>query len=353
MKKNALLAVARLPGFLNHNTLQPKKVINRNRLMEDYRRGRIRLRGGPAVLQIEVTNRCTMRCPMCPHKHMTRPPVDMDVELFRKIIDENRDTAEIAILHLMGEPLLNASLPDMIRYCGEAGIHTVISSNASLLNEKRSEEIIDSGLDIIILSLDGFETETYEALRKGGRRDKILGQVNRFLEMKGPRRPKAIVQMIDMPETRDQSRAFARYWRQRPNVAVSLKPFTSWQGDLEEIRQKGWAVDLSRLEMSRCDRLYMWLTVFADGRVAVCCRDYDGTVKLDSIVDRDSREIWNGETLQAFRRSHRNGRSRTAVCRTCDYDPVIDRSFVARSASRVLDQYALYRMMSLTQREYA
>jgi hypothetical protein len=349
----ALLAARRLPGFLNRNTLHPKKTWNRNLLMDDYRAGRTCLRGGPAVLQIEVTNRCTMRCPMCPHQYMTRSAQDMEFELFRKIVDENSDTAEMAILHLMGEPMLNPALPRMIRHCRQAGIHTVISTNASLLDEERGREILESGLDIIIFSLDGMEAETYEALRKGGKLEKALGRVNRFLDRKGDGPPSAIIQMIDMPQTRGQLQAFFDYWRRRPNLDVASKPFTSWQGDIEDITRKGWAVDLSRLEQSRCDRLFMWLTVFADGRVAVCCRDYDGTVQLESAAVRHSLEIWNGPAMQAVRRAHLQGRSRASVCRTCDYDPILHHSAAARTAARLLDQYTLYRLMSLLRREAA
>ena len=98
-----------------------------------------------------------------------------------------------------------------------------------------------------------------------------------FLTAKGGRPPETIVQMIDMPDTRAQTESFVSYWRKAPNVIVALKPFTSWQGDLDDVRAKGWDKDLSTLNRRTCDRLWMWLTVFADGRLATCCRDYDGS----------------------------------------------------------------------------
>jgi len=345
------IAIITFPRFWNRNTFSPAKLRNRSLLMRDYRDGRTIIRGRPVVLQIEVTNRCTMKCPMCPRTHMTRPIADMKFDIFRKIIDENSATAEFAILHLMGEPLLHPSLPEMIRYCRKAGIRTVISTNASVLKEDLDHRLLESGLDIIIFSLDGFDPKTYAGLRKGGDFEKILKNVSRFLSSKGPNTPQAIVQMIDMPETHDQSQDFVSHWRSVPNVIVALKPFTSWQGDIEEIKKRGWDVDLSRLETSICDRLWMWLTVFADGRVATCCRDYNGAVQIGDLNESNCMEAWNGEAMQSFRESHLKGRSITPVCRTCDYDPIIHRSGPARLAFRAFDQYTLYRLMYLLERQ--
>lgn len=345
------LSILAFPRFWSPQTFAPEKLRNRWQLMQDYRNGRRVLQGRPVVLQIEVTNRCTMKCPMCPRSHMTRPVCDINPDLFRRIIDENKDTAELAILHLMGEPLLHPQLPDLVRYCHDAGLRTVISTNASALREGLDQPLLESGLDVIIFSLDGFEAKTYEDLRRGGKFESILGNVQRFLDRKGRRDPQAIVQMIDMPETHDQVRAFAAHWRSVRGVITAVKPFTSWQGDIEEIRRRGWNQDLARLEHSVCDRLWMWLTVFADGRLATCCRDYDGTVKLASLEDQSCDEVWNSEPMQYFRDQHLRGRSAASVCHTCDYDPIIHRSWPARVASRMFDQYTLYRLLYLLERE--
>jgi MoaA/NifB/PqqE/SkfB family radical SAM enzyme len=348
---NNLPALLIFPRYWNKNTFSPTKLRNRALLVRDYLAGRTVVRGKPVVLQIEVTNRCTMRCAMCPRSHMTRPVVDMEYDLFCRIVDENRHNAEFAILHLMGEPLLNKQLPEMIRYCHDAGIRTVISTNASVLEPDLDDALVDSGLDIIIFSMDGFDAETFSNLRRGGDYSKILANVDRFLSRKGSRTPQAIVQMIDMPETRGQTAPYLKYWGAKPGVIVAIKPFTSWQGNIEEIRKKGWNRDLTCLEHSRCDRLWMWLTVFADGRVATCCRDYDATVDIGNLKKTSCAEAWNGAGMQAFRASHLKGRSCTGVCRVCDYDPIVGRSTAARIAFRLFDQYTLYRLLYLLERQ--
>ena len=340
------------PRFWNKNTFAVEKLKNRRLLMSDYRNGRRVVRGGPVVLHIEATNRCTMKCPMCPRANMTRRVTDIDFGIFKRVIDENKATAEFAILHLMGEPTLHPRLPEMIRYCHDAGIASVISTNASVLKPELDKALIESGLDIVIFSLDGFNAETYAGLRKGGQYETILGNVSGFLDAKGRgKTPQVIVQMIDMPETHGQAQAFVKHWRKVPNVIVALKPFTTWQGNIEEINKHGWHADLSRLEHSVCDRLYMWLTVFADGRVGTCCRDFDATVELGSMEKNTSLEIWNGEAMQYFRDCHLGGRSKARVCALCDYDPIIHRSLPARLASLAFDQYTLYRLLYLLERE--
>jgi len=275
----------------------------------------------------------------------------MKFEVFRRIIDENKSTAEVAILHLMGEPTLHPKLPEMIRYCHDAGIRTIISTNASVLNQALCSALVGSGLDVIIFSLDGFEVETYANVRKGGDFASIMDNVNRFLSTKLDRPPQAIVQMIDMPETHGETQKFMKHWKSVPNVIVALKPFTSWQGNIDEIRKKGWNVDLARLEKSVCDRLWTFLTVFADGRVATCCRDYDGVVELGTLEKNTCMEVWNGEAMQYFRDCHLRGRSKTRVCGGCDYEAVVHGSLPARVACLTFDSYTLYRLMYLLERQ--
>lgn len=348
-----LLQKLTFPQFWNINTFHRRHVANRLALLDSYREGKVSVEGHPVVLQLEVTNRCNMRCPMCPRNNMTRPHVDMDMDLFKKIIDESHPWAEIAILHLLGEPLLNPQLPDMIRYCAEHGVRTVLSTNVSVLTDKIGRGIVESGLDVMMISMDGDEPETYETLRKGGTFERTIANVEKFLEMKGGRSPQVIVQMIDMPETHNQLTAFKAHWEKVQNVIVAIKPFTSWQGDLDEIKKKGWNENLAALEMSRCDRLWMWLTVFADGSLATCCRDYDGTVKLPSLKDHSIQEAWNGPGMRTFRADHLKGRSHTSVCKGCDYNPIMHRSAAARMASCMFDHYTLFRMLYLLERQVA
>ncbi|MBF0208627.1 MAG: radical SAM protein [Oligoflexia bacterium] len=318
--------------------------------MRDYLAKREITRGNPVVLQIEVTNRCTMKCPMCPRTHMNRRITDMDFDLFKQIIDQNKHCAEFAILHLMGEPLLHTQLPEMIGYCKKAGIRTVISTNATVLQTELDQKLIANGLDVIIFSVDGHDKNTYESIRQGGTLENVITNIKRFLNVKGRQSPYAVLQLINIPEVVSHIEEIREQWSEIPNIDLAIKPFTNWQGDIDRIGKIGGKESSPNLDSVICDRPWTWLTVLATGEVVPCCRDYNGTVILGDLNKNSTIDIWNGDAMKCFRRSHSSGRSKVPICARCDVNPVVAKSCAVRLAYRFLDQYTLYRLMYLFER---
>src|SRR5262245_29868778 len=128
------------------------QVRNRLSLLRSYVLRETKVAGGPLTLAIESTAKCNLFCPMCPRENIYFPPRDMELSLFRKIIDEGKDYLEFAVPYGVGEPLLNPEIYDMIAYCKSQGVPSGISTNATLLNEETSRRLIESGLDYIILA---------------------------------------------------------------------------------------------------------------------------------------------------------------------------------------------------------
>ena len=127
--------------------MQLSQIGNRWKLMSGYLTGRPDLQAYPITLIVENTAKCNFKCPMCPREFGYYPPEDFDFRLFRDIIDEIRDQTELVFPWGGGEPLMNPELSKMVRYCRDANIYTVVSTNASLLDEAKSRELIESGLD--------------------------------------------------------------------------------------------------------------------------------------------------------------------------------------------------------------
>ena len=119
----------------------------------------------PVCLYLEVTNRCNLLCETCPRTFEDlEPPADMSWELFTRIVDQVPNVARV-VLHGVGEPMLVKALPKMIRYLKDRGTYVLFNTNGTLLNPKKFQEIIDTGLDELRVSLDAADRASYAAIR--------------------------------------------------------------------------------------------------------------------------------------------------------------------------------------------
>ena len=135
----------------------------------------------PRLIGIETTNRCNLACIMCKRNSMTRPLGDMSLELFKKIIDEVKNFVEFVWLQDMGEPLLHKDIFNMIEYCAKNGVMCGISTNATVMDEKTIDKIIQSPLNLIMFAFDGAAKETYERIRINAHYDKVVRNIQSFL----------------------------------------------------------------------------------------------------------------------------------------------------------------------------
>src|SRR5713101_1362821 len=141
-----------------------------NRFWRDYgyHHGKVKLRNLPEVFAIESTNYCNLRCVMCPRGEpdiMTRPLGHMSDALFRKVLDAADFFTEPCWFHWFGEPLMHPRLFEQIAYAKSRGVPNLgISTNATLLNAKRAEAVLQSPLDTIMIAIDGTRKEVYEKI---------------------------------------------------------------------------------------------------------------------------------------------------------------------------------------------
>jgi MoaA/NifB/PqqE/SkfB family radical SAM enzyme len=119
----------------------------------------------PRVVFIEVTNRCNLLCETCPRTFFTREPLKtLTLDEFLFIVDQFPEMRR-AVLHGIGEPLLNRELPDMIRHLKEREVQVLFNSNGTLLTPRWQEDLVRSGLDEFRCSIDGARPETYARIR--------------------------------------------------------------------------------------------------------------------------------------------------------------------------------------------
>ncbi|HEV8129697.1 MAG TPA: SPASM domain-containing protein, partial [Acidobacteriota bacterium] len=209
---------------------------------------------------------------------------------------------ELVIPWGAGEPLLSSDLYEMIRYAKTNGMHSVVSTNATLLNEERSNQIIDSGLDILIIAFDGTTPEVYEKYRKGANFYKVRSNIFKFLEIKQRRNANVftIMQLVRMRENCHQVKDFERMWSIPGVDEIRIKE--------EEIGFAEMAVpgqeNKPRVRRNPCHLLWQGPpAVTVDGNMFPCCHTWQ-TKPLGNINQQSVKQIWNSPAMQGWRQAH-------------------------------------------------
>ena len=272
--------------------------------------GRDRAPRMPEIVQIEATNICNAKCVFCPRDDMHRRQGIMSLELFKKIVDE---CAELGITHVRmhnyGEAFVDRKLVEKVRYAKQKGIQEVgMISNGSLITEPVARGMIDAGLDAINISVDAAGKEVFEATRIGLKYDKVIANIERLLRLRGEsgkRRPKLILSFVRQNNSADEQ-AFIEHWKSIADK-IHVTDLHNWAGTLNTESDVNFP----------CYRPWLTFTVLWDGRVSLCCADFDGKTILGDLNTHTIAEIWNAEPYRNARRQHLESGG-PDVCRACD-----------------------------------
>ena len=273
----------------------------------------------PLKVTIEITNACNSDCIMCPRQSMTRPVKNMDFELYKKIIDDcGKVGVKIIQPFNFGEPLMHNRLGEFIRYAKEHTRSRVqISTNAALLNSEKAIELLDSGLDRINIDIDGFTKDTFEKVRKNLDFDRVVENTERFIELK-KRLNKNIfitVSIINMDETSGEIVEFKRYWKPRVDRVLDVE-YNTWTGSVENRNE---SINNSKRFNCPCKMLWDQMVILQDGKVALCCLDYDGKVIVGDMKNESILNIWNGKILNNLRQKQIELKfDEISTCRACN-----------------------------------
>src|SRR5947208_4717123 len=132
--------------------------------------------GLPVAISIEPTTSCNLRCPECPSglRSFTRPRGSLEMNFFCQMIDQLAPELLYLTFYFQGEPYLNPDFLEMVKYAASKKIYTATSTNAHYLTDAHARKTVESGLDRLIISIDGTTQETYKQYRVGGNLDKVL-----------------------------------------------------------------------------------------------------------------------------------------------------------------------------------
>ena len=304
----------------------------------------------PICLYLEVTNRCNLLCTTCPRTYEElEPPADMSWDLFTSIVDQSPDLAR-AVLHGVGEPMLVANLPRMVRYLKDRGVYVLFNTNGTVLSERSGRALIDAGLDELRVSLDASSRESFRAIRGRDYFNRIIRNVRAFRELQereGHLTPQVSLWLTGLRETVAELPAFVKvaaeigvkevylqrlvffveeafgkaksdqalfdrltegeaiYLRQAEELARSLGVTFSASGAASEpgLSLKGGG---DGSPWSLCRRPWSLMYFTANGRALPCCiapfsqHGYDNYT-LGHAARQSLADIWNGPAYRDFR----------------------------------------------------
>lgn len=306
------------------------------------------LEAHPSHIGIELTNHCNLECIMCPQPRMTRDQGLMSEELFKKIIDEVKGKSEFIYLYGMGESLLHPGFFKLTDYAVKSGLATSLSTNLTLLNEERSRKLLESGIDFIVLAFDGGSKDTYEAIRLGGEFEKSLAQVKKFLQLKNEFNAKCVVdlQFILMDDNKHEVTRIKDLFTKEEQSAVNtfrIKPvFDSPSINTKKINHE-----------HPCYFLWSTMTINWDGRVALCCMDYDSEVVVGDVRTMSVYEVWNGEKMANLREKHKKlDYSSMPICDKC---PVPEMNYFSTGtilADAVLSATTMRKLLAVYEKSF-
>ncbi len=292
--------------------------------------------GMPFLFSVETASYCNLRCPQCPSGTLalTRRRGTMPMDLYKTIIDEISDYALYTTLYLQGEPFLNKDFCKMTEYAHKKRIYTATSTNGQLIDSELAEKIVTSGLDKIIVSVDGATQESYEKYRAGGQISKALNAIRLIADAKKRlRKSKPLIEMQmllfkhnenEVEAARDLAKTYGAdkftlktaqiYDYKQGNELIPTKESFS-----RYVRHEDGSYTLKRTLHNRCARVFTSACFTIDGDVTPCSFDKNAEHSFGNIKHAPFKEIWHGKSANEFRTSVLKRRTSMDICTNCVY----------------------------------
>lgn len=318
--------------------LTPRRIWNMGRILTSYYASRISgrptLHGLPISLSVEPTTSCNLRCPECPSglRSFTRPTGMLDASMFRSLIDQLAPSLSYLIFYFQGEPYLHPELLPMIAYAGSKNIYTATSTNAHYLNDQSARATVESGLDRLIISIDGVDQSTYEGYRIGGKLEKVIEGTQHIVKWKKKLRsatPHIIFQFLVVRSNEHQIDDVHRLASELgvDEVALKTAQIYDYQNGSDLIpsidkyaryrRQADGKYVIKNQLMDHCWKMWHSSVVTWDGNVVPCCFDKDAHHVMGNLNHDDFQSIWQGDKYAQFRQNLLRSRNEIEMCRNC------------------------------------
>jgi radical SAM protein with 4Fe4S-binding SPASM domain len=291
--------------------------------------------GYPVSISFEPTTSCNLRCPECPSglRAFTRPTGMLQKDFFTETIDDVYKELLYLIFYFQGEPYLNPSFLDMVKYAADKGIYTATSTNAHYLTDDAAKKTVESGLDRLIISIDGTTQDSYEQYRVGGNLEKVITGAKNIVKWKkelNSKTPfvffqflvvkhnehqiediKRLAKEIGVDEVRFKSAQVYDYENDPNNLIPVNEKYSRYK------RNADGSFKAKNKFANRCWKLWHANVITWDGLVVPCCFDKDAMHRLGNLKNESFKNIWHNENYKQFRGELMKSRKNIDICANC------------------------------------
>jgi radical SAM protein with 4Fe4S-binding SPASM domain len=252
--------------------------------------------------------------------------------VFENVIQQLSPTLSYLTFYFQGEPYLHPSFLPMVNFASSRGIYTATSTNAHYLKDEMARQTVESGLDRLIISIDGTTQETYQSYRVGGSLEKVIEGTRNIIAWKRKlksRTPHVVFQFLVVKQNEHQIPEVYALAKQLGVDQVALKtaqiydyqngsPFIPDTEKYSRYRKQGdGSYSIKNKMLNQCWKMWHSCVITWDGKVVPCCFDKDGAYVLGDVSKNSFHEIWEGELYRNFRSSLLRSRSEIEICKNC------------------------------------
>ena len=268
----------------------------------------------PSQIVVDVTDVCNLECVHCPHPDYKKSDYYkksyLDIKLNNKMVDEVAKYGQGHTGYIRytsnGEPLMHPQIYDMLDYAVKnSGVFVTLTTNGTILNEKRVEKLLSSGLHMIDISIDAFKADTYSAIRVKGKLDVTQKHVLRLLELKKELKANTyiILSFIEQENNLDEAKMFEEYWLEKGADKVIIRRLHSAAGFVESISNE---LKKQHENISRYPCLYPWerITLNPLGELSFCPQDWLHKSSMVNYQDITIKELWQSDIYKSLRKAH-------------------------------------------------
>lgn len=257
----------------------------------------------PLHLDIEVNNKCNYKCAICAfsvNKSDKDLPLLMDIEMYKRIIDESAEHGLPAIqTSYFGEPLIRKDLHKLVAYARKKGIMDVfVTTNGSLLSKKRAQELIDAGVSRIHVSIDAYSEKSYDRIRRKGYFRRIVNNTHSLIKMKGTGKiPIVRVSFCKNSINEHETDSFIDYWREHGADQVAIQEY------LNEAPDRAYLFPRKRHTVDDfvCLDPFRRLSIRSNGDILPCCIIYGASMKMGNIATDSIHDVWKSKKMRDLR----------------------------------------------------
>jgi radical SAM protein with 4Fe4S-binding SPASM domain len=291
--------------------------------------------GMPISISFEPTTSCNLRCPECPSglRAFSRPTGMLRKDFFSETIDQLSKDLMYLVFYFQGEPYLNPDFLNMVQYAASKKIYTATSTNAHYLTDANAKKTVESGLDRLIISIDGTTQEVYQQYRVGGKLSKVLEGASNIVKWKKElksKTPFVIFQFLVVRHNEHQIEEVQRIAKEIGVDEVRLKTAQVYDYENDPNKLIPTISKYSRYKIgtdgkmqfkgnnqNHCWRLWHDPVITWDGAVVPCCFDKDAQYRLGNLKDKSFKEVWSNKEYHEFRSKILQGRKNIDICANC------------------------------------